>query len=234
MCYTVRKDSLSVQYFRKRGGKDLKSMKTIITLGRQLGSNGKLIGKALAEKLNCKFYDKELIAKVAKDSGLSENLFEGIDEKPTNSLLYALVMGVQSGKGLYYQYNDVLNGDNIFRLQSDVIKKIADEGSCIIVGRCADYILRNSPNLIRLFLYAGVDARAATLMSRDNMSEKEAYSAINKADKRRSNYYNFYTNNTWGDVNNYDLCLDTSSLSVDDCVDILADYAEKKSKSFSE
>ncbi len=205
-------------------------MKTIITLGRQLGSNGKLIGKALADKLNCKFYDKDLIAKAAKESGLSENLFEGIDEKPTNSLLYALVMGVQSGKGLYYQYNDVLNGDNIFKLQSDIIKKIADEGSCIIVGRCADYILRNDPNLIKLFLYADTDVRAATLMQRNGMSEKEAYAAINKADKRRSNYYNFYTNNTWGDVNNYNLCLDTGSLSSDECVDILYEYVMKKAK----
>ena len=130
-------------------------MKTVITLGRQLGSNGKLIGKALAEKLGYKFYDKDLIARVAKESGLSENLFDEMNEKPTTSLLYSLVMGVQSSKGLYYQYNDMLNGDSLFRLQADVIKKIADEGPCIIVGRCADYILRNNPNLIKLFLCAG-------------------------------------------------------------------------------
>ncbi len=205
-------------------------MKAVITVGRQLGSDGKNISMMLAERLSCAFYDKNLIARAAKESGLSENLFESIDEKPTNSLLYALVMGVQSGKGLYYQYNDVLNGDNIFKLQSDLIKKIASEGSCVIVGRCADYILRDNPNLVKVFLYADQDTRAANLMKRDGISEKEAYAAINKADKRRSNYYNFYTNNTWGDVNNYNICLDTASLSPEKCVDILTDYIETKLK----
>lgn len=206
-------------------------MKSVITVGRQLGSNGKIISRMLAERLGSTFYDKNLIARAAKESGLSENLFESIDEKPTNSLLYALVMGVQSGKGLYYQYNDVLNGDNIFKLQSDIIKKIASEGSCVIVGRCADYILRDVPELVKIFLYADQDTRAANLMSRDGMSEKEAYAAISKADKRRSNYYNFYTNNTWGDVNNYNICLDTGSLPPEKCVDILTDYIETKLKS---
>ncbi len=209
-------------------------MKTVITLGRQLGSNGKLIGKALAEKLGYKFYDKDLIARVAKESGLSENLFDEMNEKPTTSLLYSLVMGVQSSKGLYYQYNDMLNGDSLFRLQADVIKKIAEEGPCIIVGRCADYILRNNPNLIKLFLCADTEERVKNLMARDNMSEKEARSAVSKADKRRSNYYNFYTNNSWGNVNNYHLCLDTSSLTQEECVDFLYSYIKEREKSFND
>ncbi len=209
-------------------------MKSIITLGRQLGSNGKIIGKALADLLGIKFYDKALIAKAAKESGLSENLFAGFEEKATHSLLYSLVMGVQSTKGLYYQYNDMLNGENIFKLQADVIKSVASEGPCIIVGRCADYILRDNPHLIRLFLCADNDSRIKTLMSRDNMSEKEATSAINKADKRRANFYNFYTNNTWGNVNNYDLCLDTSRLSHDECVQFLADYIAKREAGFKD
>ena len=203
-------------------------MNKIITIGRQLGSNGRIIGEALAERLGYKFYDKELIAKVAKDNGLSEHLFEGIDEKPTNSMLYSLVMGIQSGKGLYYQYNDIMNGDNLFKLQSDVIKGIAKDDNCIIVGRCADYILREHPNLIRVFLYSSREDRAKTLMARDNMTEKEANSAISKADKRRANYYNFYTNNTWGNVDNYDLCIDTGALSTEQCVDLLVKYAEIK------
>ncbi len=209
-------------------------MNTVITLGRQLGSSGKLIGKALAEKLGFAFYDKNLIARVAKEHGLSENIFEGLDEKPTNSLLYSLVMGLQSGKGLYYQYNDVLNGDNVFRLQADIIKKVAQEAPCVIVGRCADYILKDNPHLIKLFLYADDEVRIKNLIERDQMSEKEARSAINKADKRRSNYYNFYTNNTWGDVNNYNLCLDTGSLSLDECVSLLESYVRLKEKGFTE
>ncbi len=203
-------------------------MNKIITIGRQLGSNGRIIGAALAKRLGYKFYDKELIAKVAKDNGLSEHLFEGIDEKPTNSMLYSLVMGIQSGKGLYYQYNDIMNGDNLFKLQSDVIKGIAKDDNCVIVGRCADYILREHSGLVKFFLYASREARVKTLMARDSMTEKEANSAVSKADKRRSNYYNFYTNNVWGDVHNYNLCLDTASMPVEKCVDILASYAELK------
>lgn len=209
-------------------------MDTVITLGRQLGSNGKIIGRQLAERLGYKFYDKDLIARVAKESGLSENLFDEMNEKPTSSLLYSLVMGVQSSKGLYYHYNDMLNGDNLFKIQADLIKKISEEGPCIIVGRCADYILRENPRLIKLFLYADPQVRVKTLMQRENISEKEAQSAVNKADKRRSNYYNFYTNNTWGYVNNYNLCLDTASLSIDGCVDFLLSYVREKEKSFSE
>lgn len=209
-------------------------MKTVITIGRQLGSNGKNIGKALAEELGYKFYDKELIARVAKESGLSENLFNEMNEKPTNSLLYSLVMGVQSGKGIYYQYPDAMYGDNLFKLQSDMIKTIATEGPCIIVGRCADYILRDNPSLIKIFLCAEPEARIKTLMQRDGMSEKEARSAINKADKRRANYYNFYTNASWGNVNNYHLCLDTGALTIGETVKLLHSFVKEKEKTFAE
>lgn len=209
-------------------------MKTVITLGRQLGSNGKVIGKALAQKLGYSFYDKELIARVAKESGLSENIFDDMDEKPTTSLLYSLVMGVQSSKGLYYHYNDILNGDSLFKAQSDLIKKIASGGPCVVVGRCADYILRENPYLIKLFLYANADERIKTVMQRDNISEKEARSIVLKADKRRANYYNFYTNNEWGCVNNYDLCMDTAALPTEKCVDFLYSYIKEKEKTFKD
>ena len=209
-------------------------MNSIITVSRQYGSGGRYVAKMLAEKFGIPFYDKELISLAAKESGLSETLFDGIDEKPTNSLLYSLVMGIQSSKGLYYQYNDMLNGDNVFKLQADVIKNISTEGPCIIVGRCADYILRNNPHLIKLFLYADSETRIKNLMARDNMTEKEAASAVSKADKRRSNFYNFYTNNTWGDVNNYDLCLNTGTLSTDECVKTLVDYIAKRELTFKD
>ncbi len=205
---------------------------TVITLGRQLGSNGRVIGQKLADKLGYKFYDKDLIARVAKESGLSENLFREMDEKPTSSLLYSLVMGVQSSKGLYYHYNDMLNGDNLFRVQADLIKKIAGEGSCIIVGRCADYILRDNPGLIKLFLYADGESRVKTIMQRNQVDEKEARSAVSKADKRRANYYNFYTNSEWGCVNNYHLCLDTTALTEEKCVGYLYDYIKMREAAF--
>lgn len=203
-------------------------MGKIITIGRQLGSNGKLIGKLVADKLGYKFYDKDILAEIAKSTGLSSNLFEGIDDKPTNSFLYALVMGVQSGKGLYYQYNDVLNGDNLFKVQADLIKDLAEKDDCVFVGRCADYILRKSENLTKVFCYASSASRIKTLIERDGMSEKEASSAITKADKRRSNYYNFYTNQTWGDMENYDLALNTGTLSQDDAAELILKYLEMK------
>jgi len=205
-------------------------MGNIITIGRQLGSGGKLLGKLIAEKLGYKFYDKEVLAEIAKESGLSSNIFEGIDDKPTNSFLYALVMGVQSGKGLSYQYSDVLNGENVFKVQADLIKSLAEKDDCVFVGRCADYILRNHENLTKIFCYASPEYRIKTLIERDAMSEKEASTAIVKADKRRSNYYNFYTNQSWGEVKNYDLAINAGTLSREDAAELVIKYLEKKIK----
>ena len=205
-------------------------MGRIITIGRQLGSGGKLIGKLLAEKLGYKFYDKEVIAQIAKESGLSSTAFEGIDDKPTNSFLYALVMGVQSGKGLSYQYNDVLNGENLFKIQADLIKELAEKDDCVFVGRCADYILRNAEDLTKIFCYASPEYRIKTLIERDNMTEKEASSAIVKADKRRANYYNFYTNQAWGEMENYDLAINAGTISREDATELILKYLEMKKK----
>lgn len=204
------------------------SNNTIITIGRQLGSGGRDIGRKLADKLGIKFYDKELIAEAAKESGLSENLFEGMDEKPTNSFLYSIVMGVQTGKGLYYQYSDALNGDNIFKIQSDVIKKLANENSCVIVGRCADYILRNYPNLIKVFIHADKDFRKDRLTNVLKMTPKEADTSMVKTDKNRANYYNFYTNNVWGSVENYHISLNSGAIGLDNSVEVLKQFVKIK------
>ncbi len=204
------------------------SNNTIITIGRQLGSGGRDIGRKLADKLGIKFYDKELIAEAAKESGLSENLFEGMDEKPTNSFLYSIVMGVQTGKGLYYQYSDALNGDNIFKIQSDVIKKLANENSCVIVGRCADYILRNYPNLIKVFIHADKDFRKDRLTNVLKMTPKEADTSMVKTDKNRANYYNFYTNNVWGSVENYHISLNSGAIGIDNSVEVLKQFVKIK------
>lgn len=203
-------------------------MGKVITIGRQLGSNGKIIGRMLAERLGYKFYDKDIIADMLKKQGFGSAIFEGIDEKPTNSFLYSLVMGVQTGKGLYYQYNDLLNGDNVFKVQADLIRDIAKDGDSVIVGRCADYILRNHEHLTKLFLYADKDYRQKTIMERNGVSEKEALSAISKADKRRANFYNFYTNQAWGQIENYDLAVNTGKCSQDAVVDVIEKYLQVK------
>ncbi len=202
--------------------------KVIITIGRQLGSNGREIGKRLAKALNIPFYDKELIAEAAKQSGLSEKLFENADEKPTNSFLYSLVMSVQPGADLYTHYNDLINNDSIFKIQSDIINGIADKGSCIIVGRCADYVLRDRAELVKVFIHAGLDTRIKRIAERDKVSEKDARNAVLKADKRRGNYYNFYTNEVWGDVKNYDIAIDSGKINLDACAELLKKYVEIK------
>ncbi len=202
--------------------------KTIITIGRQLGSNGREIGRRLAKALDVPFYDKELIVEAAKQSGLSEKMFEDADEKPTNSFLYSLVMSMQPGSGLYNHYNDFLNNDSIFKIQSEVILEIADRGSCIIVGRCADYVLREKENLVKVFIHASIENRTKQIMARDNVSEKDARNAVIKADKRRGNYYNFYTNEAWGDVKNYDISIDSGKIGVDNCVSLLKEYINKR------
>ncbi len=202
--------------------------KAIITIGRQLGSNGREIGRKLAQKLDVPFYDKELIVEAAKQSGLSEKIFENADEKPTNSFLYSLVMSMQPGSGLYNHYNDFLNNDNIFKIQSDVIREIADRGSCIIVGRCADYVLRERENLVKIFIHAGLDTRTKRIAERDGVSEKDAHNAVLKADKRRGNYYNFYTNKVWGEVKNYDISLDSGKIDMEKCVELLEYYIKMR------
>ena len=201
--------------------------KYVLTFARQFGSGGHEVAKTTAEILGIPFYDKELIAIAAKESGLSEHLFDGLDEKPTNSFLYSLVMGVQSGASTYCRYGDVTGSDNIFRIQAQVIRQIADKGPCVIVGRCADYILRDYENLVSVFAHADMEQRTARIMKRYNLKEKNAEDYINKTDKRRNSFYNFYTNRIWGSVENYNLAIDTAQVGIKNAAEIIADYVKK-------
>ncbi|MBO5364057.1 MAG: cytidylate kinase-like family protein [Clostridia bacterium] len=198
----------------------------IITIGRQFGSGGREVAKKVAEKLGIGFYDKELIALAAKESGLSEELFEGIEDMSSNSLLYSLVMGIQSGNGTYYRYGDVFNSDGLFRVQSQVIRNLAEKGPCVIVGRCADYILREQPNLMNVFVHADIAWRTKRIRELHTMEEKEATATIKKTDKRRGSFYNFYTNQVWGNVNNYHLSLDTSKVGIDGAAQLIVECAD--------
>lgn len=201
--------------------------KYVLTFARQFGSGGHEVAKTTAKILGIPFYDKELIAIAAKESGLSEHLFDGLDEKPTNSFLYSLVMGVQSGASTYCRYGDVTGSDNIFRIQAQVIRQIADKGPCVIVGRCADYILREYENLVSIFVHADMEQRTARIMKRYNLKEKNAEDYINKTDKRRNSFYNFYTNRIWGSVENYNLAIDTAQVGIKNAAEIIADYVKK-------
>lgn len=209
---------------------DRKNDNIVITIGRQFGSGGRKIAKRVAELLGIGYYDKELIAIAAKESGLSENLFEGMDEKPTNSLLYSLVMGIQSGRNMYYRYGDMLNSDGIFRIQSQVIQDLADKESCVIVGRCSDYILRERENLVNVFIHAKEDFKVQRVMELYGQKEKEALDNITKTDKHRSSYYNFYTNNVWGNVDNYHISVDSGSIGLENAAKLIVDFVNYKCK----
>lgn len=201
--------------------------KYIITFARRFGSGGRDVAKKTAEILDIPFYDKEIIALAAKESGLSEKLFEGIDEKPTDSFLYSLVMGLQSGASTYCRYGDVAGADNLFRIQAQVIREIADRGPCVIVGRCADYILRDYENLVSVFVHADIEKRISRVMEAYDLKESSAEDYINKTDKRRNSFYNFYTNRIWGSVDNYDLSIDTTRIGVDGAAELVTEYMKK-------
>jgi len=200
------------------------SDKFIITISRQFGSGGREIGKKIADLLEIDFFDKELISLASKESGFCENIFEKADEAPSNSFLYSLVMGSNPVNSLFFKNDDLLTNDKLFSIQSKVIKNIAKEKSCVIVGRCSDYILRDEENLTRVYFHSDYDSRTKRIMELYNLSEKEAKSSIAKADKRRKNYYNYYTGNEWSSLNNYDIIINTGKIGIDNSVKMVRNY----------
>lgn len=196
----------------------------VISIGRQFGCGAHEIATKLSEKLNIPYYDKEIIKRAAKESGFDENLFLFYDEKPTRSFLYNI-----SADGL----NAITNSsgtleDKIFQYQFDTIRKVADEGSCIIVGRCADYILHDNPNLFTIFLHANDDFRRERVIKFYGINEKNALKEMKTTDKKRARFHNFYCDNKWGDATTYDLSIDVSRLGIDNTVELIAYYINKK------
>lgn len=199
--------------------------KHIITIGRQFGSNGREIGRLLAERLGIPFYDKEILNETAKKSGLSEAVLKELDERPSKSFLYSLVMDPYSYGFTATGYHANLN-QRAFQATYDTIKDIADQGSCVIVGRCADYALRHNPDLISIFIYAPMEKRIETIMNRFDLAEDKAKSQINKEDKGRASYYNYYTSKKWGSIDSYDICINSSLMSIEKTVDFIIEYID--------
>ncbi|MDD3252277.1 MAG: cytidylate kinase-like family protein [Lachnospiraceae bacterium] len=200
----------------------------VITIGRQCGSGGKTIGKKLAEKLGVKCYDKELLSLAAKESGLCEELFETHDEKPTSSFLYSLVMDTYSMGYANSAYMDMPINHKIFLAQFDTIKKLADQESCVVVGRCADYALSDYPNTVTVFISANDDERQGHLKDMYKVDDAKAKDIMVKTDKKRSSYYNYYSSKKWGDSRSYDLCINSSAVGIDGAVDIILEFAKAK------
>ena len=198
----------------------------VITIGRQFGSGGRYVGRLLAEKLGIPFYDKELLSEAAKQSGICEEIFEDHDEKPTRSLLFSLVTGMQHHMGTGNFYMDMPLNHRIFLAQFDAIRKLAEEGSCVIVGRCADYVLRENPDTVSIFVKADMPSKIQRAVTYYGVEKDKAEERIRKADKQRASYYNYYATATWGDVENYDLVVDTGVLGVEGAVELIAKFIE--------
>lgn len=192
-------------------------MKYVITVGREYGSGGRFIAKKLAEKLGIAFYDDELLTKAAQESGISENVFKNFDEKKDG--LFAAGLG-------FYSY-DLSLSQRVFLAQFDAIKSIAEEESCVIVGRCADYVLQNHENLISIFICAPMDEKIERVVTYYGVDRAKAESVITKKDKKRKSYYNFYTDRTWGKSSNYDLCIN-SKIGIEGCVEAILVYVKKR------
>lgn len=201
-------------------------MNKVITISRQYGSGGREIGAKLAAKLGIPFYDNEIITRAAKESGFAEAAFENVESKASNSLLYSIAMGMNAYGSHDLGFSHLSLDDRIYLAQSDVIRKVAAEGPCVIVGRCANYILKDLPNVINVFIWADMDFRIERAIRIDNLSPNKIEDNILKIDKRRANYYNYHASEKWGRAENYHLSLKSSYIGIDNCVDCIKLFVE--------
>ena len=199
------------------------SCRHIITISRQFGSGGRAIGEALADRLGIKCYDKELISLAARESGVDPEIFEHVDEKAANSLLYSLSMGLYSF-GSSYPAGQMPVNDRLYLLQHKIIKQTALKGPCVFVGRCADYVLRDRDDVVRLFICADMNYRIKRAVELKDVKESKAEQVIAKTDKSRANYYNYYSGKKWGQTNNYDLCVNRTRLTDEQAVSVIEEY----------
>ncbi len=207
----------------------------VITIGRLIGSGGSAIAKEVAEQLGFSFYDKELINLASKESGVAKEYFEQVDERKSFNLFsgYSELTLPYLTEGHYF-INNYLNDDVLFDMQSKVIRNLAEEKPCVFVGRCADFVLAENPNCINIFIAANIEDRINRVIAEtENLSPEKAKKHIEKMDRRRASYYNYHTNKAWGVASSYDFCVNSSSLSQQECIDLICDFAKKKWAKFN-
>ena len=206
----------------------------VINIGRQLGSGGRQIGRILAEELNIAYFDKEILALAAKESGFCEDIFKRNDEKVGffGSMFGSVVpfMGGSMGgfENEFYYYENQVSDENLFRIQSDAIRKAASQQSCIFIGRCADYILRDFPRCVNVFVVANEEDRIRRIMLLTECDEKEARKMIQKGDENRAEFYNFYSSGEWGAAATYDLCVNSSVLGIEGTAHFIKEFVQQK------
>lgn len=207
-------------------------MNKIITISRTYGSGGNQIGRILAEKLNVPFYDREIIEKAAEESGLAVEDFQEAEGKAGNKFLYSLYVGattatLTSDRGIPVQSKPGVSAEDlIFDAQAEIIRKYAQETPCVIVGRSADYVLRDNPDVVPIFLWAEKGYRINRIMNLQQIYDKKAEEKIDKMDRQRKNYYNYHTNRTWGDSKNYAMTLRTDLVGFKNAAEIIKNYVE--------
>ena len=200
--------------------------KVLINIGRQLGSGGRIIARQLADEFGCAFYDREILNLAAQESGFSEEFFEQADEHKGffRSLLQHPGRSISIGNFYRSQFSE----ESLFQFQSDAIRKAASQGSCVFVGRCADYVLRDFPNCVNIFITAHMEDRIRRVQQRDDCSADKARHIIEKGEASRAAFYNYYTGKRWGHAESYDLCLNSSWLGIDDTTRFAADFIKAR------
>ena len=199
---------------------------TIYTIEREFGSGGHIVGEKLAKLLNIPFYDSQIVDMAAKNAGVSRKIVEGFDEKPTNSFLYSLVMGSYTAAGSLTHSSDLNMSDKLFMEEAKIIREAADNGPCVVVGRCGSYVLRERTDVVRVFCMADLDFRIHHAINDLGMEERRIEDAILKRDKKRASYFNYYTGKRWSDASSYDLCVSTSSVGIDGAVETVLAFGE--------
>jgi cytidylate kinase len=200
-------------------------MKNLITISRQYGSGGRIIGKLLAEKLGVPFYDKEIIDLAVEASGYSREVIEGAEMKAKSGFAYSLASALSFNEG---SVGTLSVNDRLFLAQFQVIKEIGDTDQGVIIGRCADYVLREKPGVTNVFIYGEMEDRIARAVSMYGDSEENIKNTINSIDKARSNYYNYHTGYKWGDYRNYNLMINSSYITEEEAAELIKDYVEKR------
>ena len=201
-------------------------MNKIVTISRQYASGGREVAEKLAMEYGVPFYDRALIARAAKESGFAEAAFDNVEMKATNSLLYSIAMGMNADGSPDIGYTHLSLDDRIYIAQSDIIRKVADEGPCIIVGRCADYVLRERKDVINIFIWSSMPYRIKRAIERDGIEPDRAEETIIRMDKRRANYYNYHAIEKWGTVTNYHLAIQNDFRGVDKTVEVIKQFID--------
>ncbi len=202
--------------------------KIIITIARQFGSGGREIGEKLAKQLGVPFYDKSLIHLAAKESGIDEDLFDYADEKASFSFWTASASNTSIFGNRISMFNEMPMNDKLFLIQSNIIKKLASNDSCVIVGRCGDYILRNNPSTVPVFIHSNEADKLKRIIQTYGIPEKEAKDVMIKTDKKRAAYYNYYSEEKWGRADNYDLSLNSGAAGIEGTVNLIINFAKLK------